>query len=87
MPFLFTRSYYEPPHLVAGRLHWSDDIPETSGKTKSYVSKLARWVQKTWRKREEDGYFIGPDAERLVSEKGAKLVYFPPDVKIETINV
>jgi hypothetical protein len=81
------RSYYDPPLLVAGRLYWSDDVREFRELTKPYFVRVAEWIQKHWQKREEDDFFIGPDALRLVSEEGAKLVYFPPDVQVEIVPV
>jgi hypothetical protein len=83
----FTRSYYEPPYLIAGRIYWSDDNQKFGELTKRSFAKLAVWVRKHWSRREEDGFYIGPEALRLVREEGAIPVYFPPGTPIEIIRV
>ena len=83
----FLRPYYSRPYLVAGRIYWSDDAPEFEDLTKPYYNKLQRWVRKNWKKREEDGYYVGPEAERLIRDEGAKPVYFPPGTKQTTIEI
>lgn len=77
------RGYYVPPFLVAGRLYCSDDVPALSRQTKPYFSRLARWVRSNWKRRTEDGYYIGPEAMRLVAEDQAQVAYIPPGVEIE----
>jgi hypothetical protein len=83
----FTRSYYDPPYLIAGRLHWSDDVEEFGGLTRPYFRTLGSRVRRHWRRRPEDGFYIGPDAERLVREEGAQLAYMPPGTPIEIIKI
>jgi hypothetical protein len=83
----FIRSYYEPPYLVAGRVYWSTDVPDLARQTKPHFTKLARWIRKHWKRRKEDGYYIGPDAQRLVEEGKAQPVYFPPGIEIKTLKV
>ena len=77
------RGYYDPPHLVAGRLYWSNDVPALSRQTKPHYTRLARWIRRSWMKRPEDGYFIGPDALQLIAKHGAKTTYLHPGVNIE----
>ena len=78
----FWRSYFHRPDaLVIGRLYCSDDVPDLFRITKPYFSKLAKWVRGKWEKLPE-GQFIGPEGQSLL-EKGVKLAYFPPGVKVE----
>ena len=60
----FTRSFFDPPHLVAGRVYWSDDVEDFGRETKAYFRKIVSWIRKNWRKR-DDGYYVGPEAEGL----------------------
>ena len=79
------RSYYVPPHLVAGRIWW----PGERGfgrQSKPVYEKLARWIRSNWLRREIDGFYIGPDAIRLERDERAQLVYLPPQVKIEVVK-
>jgi hypothetical protein len=84
---LYVRPSYRPPNLVAGQIHWYTDVRSMAAQTKLYFQKLRRWVQTTWRRREEDGYYMGPAAERLVAEANAGIAYLPPGVTVTTIPV
>jgi hypothetical protein len=83
----FTRSYYAPPYLIAGRLYWHGGNNEFARLTAPYFRILGSWVRRHWRRRPEDGFYIGPDAERLVREEGAQLAYLPPGTPIEIIKI
>jgi len=80
----YVRPHYIPPYLVAGQVLRNTDVPELAAQTKAYFLKLRKWVRENWRRREEDRYFIGPDAERILREEGARIAYLPPNVKVET---
>lgn len=79
----FLRSYYVPPFLVAGRLYWADDVPALSRRTKPYFLKLARWIKSNWARRADDGYYVGPEAMRLIVEDLAQTTYVAPGVEVE----
>ncbi|MBN2259820.1 MAG: hypothetical protein JW702_04720 [Clostridiales bacterium] len=81
----FRRSYYEKPYLIAGEIQWEDYPDEQAKQTKPYYSKLVRWIKKNWSRREEDGYYVGPDAQRLIDE-GAECYYFHPKTKLQFIE-
>jgi hypothetical protein len=83
----YVRPCYVPPHLIAGQVIWYTDVDEMARQTKPYFRKLRRWVEANWKLREEDGCFIGPQAERILQEQGAKVAYLPPDVKIKTVII
>jgi hypothetical protein len=83
----FRRSYYVPPHLIAGRVYWSSGLQEFRDLTKRHFLKIAAWIRRHWTQRSEDGFYIGPDALRLVREEGAQLAYLPPGVPIEVVQV
>ncbi|MDM8007203.1 MAG: hypothetical protein QUV05_13775 [Phycisphaerae bacterium] len=83
----YVRPRYSPPHLIVGQLIWYTDVAEFARQTKPYFEKLRRWVRANWRHREEDGYYVGPQAERILQEEGAKVAYLPPDVTIKQIRV
>lgn len=82
----FVRAYYAPPHLVAGCISWSDDSPELAKQTKPYFTRLRRWMDNNWRKRREDGYYVGPQADDLIAD-GAETLYFPPGTTIQEVPV
>jgi len=65
---------------------WYTDVKEFAKQTKPYFQKLRRWVRANWRRREEDGYYVGPHAERILQE-GAQIAYLPPDVTIKKVRV
>lgn len=79
---LFMRSYHQPPYLIMGHIHWSDDVPHLAKLTKRYFSKMAKWLEQNWRKHSA-GEFIGPEAWRLV-QLGAQLTDLPPGLNVET---
>ena len=81
----YVRPYYAPPILVAGHLFWNTDVSELARQTKPYFQKLRRWVQSNWKMREEDGYYIGPQAQKILEEERARIAYLPPEVKVRTI--
>ena len=83
----YVRPNYAPPHLVAGQVIWETDVKAFARQTKPYFMKLRRWVQTNWTLREEDPYYIGPDAERILREENAKIAYLPPGVTIKKIVV
>ena len=80
----FTRAYYRKPYLVAGRIYWSNDVPELASLTRDYFKQLAKWVRENWVKRTSDGYFFGPNALRLAENAATIVTYFPPAVTIES---
>lgn len=84
---LYIRPSYRPPCLVAGHVVWCTDAKVFAPQTKPYFLKLRRWVQTNWKLREEDPYYIGPDAERILRDEDAKIAYLPPGVTIKTIFV
>jgi hypothetical protein len=77
------RSYYLHPHLVSGRLYWSDDIKPLAALTKKPYTQLARWIRSNWRKLDGSSFFFGPEAERLVKDLVAIPVTFAPDMSVE----
>lgn len=81
----FTRSYYTAPFLVAGRIYWSDDAELLAKETKGYFAKLSSWIKKRWHRR-SDGYFVGPDGERLLREGLAQVTYLPPGTRVEQVS-
>jgi len=82
----YSRSVYDPPNLIAGRIYWSDDVPEMAAKTKRAFSQLAAWIRRSWERRKQDGYFVGPHANQLAEEEGVNFLYLPPDVEISVEN-
>jgi hypothetical protein len=84
---LYIRPSYRPPYLVAGQIHWYTDVRTMADQTKPYFQKLRRWVQTNWRRRDEDGYYVGPAAERLLVEGKAQATYLPPDVTVKQVPV
>jgi hypothetical protein len=46
---------------------------------------LAYWVRKHWTRMAAGGFYIGPDAQRLVRVESAELAYFPPGMPIEPL--
>ena len=83
----YSRPSYRPPNLIAGQIRWKKDNPEFAKLTRPYYAKLWRWAEKHWRKRIEDGYFIGPEADKLAELEETQLYYLPPGVKIEKVVV
>jgi hypothetical protein len=78
---------YTPPNLIAGHILWNGQDSKFGAQTRLYYAKLLRWVEKHWRKRIEDGYFIGPEADKLAEMEETQLYYLPPGVKIEKVVV
>jgi hypothetical protein len=83
----YFRPSYRRPLLIAGQIHWYTDVRSLADRTKPYFQKLRRWVQTNWRRREEDDYYIGPDAERLLAHANARIAYLPPGVTVERVRV
>ena len=83
----YIRPHYIHPYLVAGQVILNDDVRALADQTRPYFRKLRRWVQKNWRRREEDRYYIGPDAERILEIEGVRTAYLPPNTKFRTIII
>ena len=83
----FVPPRYDPPNLIAGQICWTGQYGTFGAQTKPYYAKLWRWVDKNWTKRLEDGYYLGPEAERLAEREETQLYYLPPGVKIEEVVV
>jgi hypothetical protein len=79
------RSYRDPPDLIAGRLYWSDDVPEFARETNPTFEKLRRSLRSNWTRREVDGFFVGPEAAELERAE-TRLVSLPRNVRIERIE-
>jgi|SRR6185369_123761 hypothetical protein len=73
----FMRAYFKNPYLVAGHIHWSDDVRELAARTKPKFQKLAGWVKKEWERLPGGGFYVGPEAKGLI-EKGATMVNVLP---------
>jgi len=73
----FMRAYFKDPYLVAGHIHWSDDVRELAARTKPIFQKLASWVRKEWERLPGGGFYVGPEAEGLI-RKGAITVNVLP---------
>ena len=78
----YSRSFYDPPNLIAGRIYWSNDVPELASRSKPIYSKLAAWIKKSWERRRQDGYYVGPQAKRLADEEGIEFFYLPPGLQV-----
>lgn len=83
----YVRPSYRPPYLVAGQVHWYTDSKEMARQTQPYFQKLRRWVQANWKRRDEDKYYIGPDAERILKQEKAELRYTPPGLATDTVRL
>lgn len=81
----YFRPWYQPPYLVAGQVVWNTDVKELAQQTRPYFQKLRRWVQKNWKRRQEDKYYIGPDAQRILQEQEAQIAYMPPNVTTKSV--
>lgn len=84
---LYIRPSYRPPYLVAGQIHWYRDVQALAERTKPYFQKLRRWVRANWRRREEDDYYVGPHAERILRDEKAQIAYLPPGVSVKTVSI
>ena len=73
----FMRPYYKKPYLVAGHIHWSDDVPHLAAQTKPYYQRMVKWIGKEWEKLPGGGFYIGPEAKSL-AESGAQMVNVLP---------
>jgi len=74
----FMRSYFSNPYLVAGHIHWSDDVVVLGVQTKPYFQKLRNWIKKEWERLPGGDYYIGPEAQELLA-KGAQMVNVLPE--------
>lgn len=83
----YIRPSHRPPYLVAGQIHWYTDVRAMAEQTKPYFQKLRRWVRANWRRREGDGYYVGPGAERLLAQENAQIAYVPPGVTVKMVRV
>ncbi len=82
----YVRPYYAAPSLVAGHLFQNTDLSDLAKQTKPHFQRLRMWIQANW-ELQEDGYFIGPDAMRILREENATLSYIPSDVTIKKVRV
>lgn len=82
---LYVRCGYDPPSLVASNVLWYTTVRELARQTEPYFMRLRRWVKASWRQREEDGYYIGPHAERILEEECAKVAYLPLGATVKRI--
>jgi len=83
----YIRPSYRPPYLVAGQIHWYTDGRSMAQQTKQYFQRLRRWVHANWDRRDEDGYYVGPAAERILADDKAQLAYLPPNVIIKNVHI
>lgn len=77
----FLRSYHHGSHLVIGRIHWSDDVPDLAKETKPFFLMLTKWIQKHWEKL-PDGQYVGPNAKSRM-DGGAVCAQLPPELTVE----
>ena len=73
----FMRSYFANPYLVAGHIHWSNDVPALAVKTKPYYQKITKWIKQNWQPQPGGNFYLGPEAQSLIS-KGAQMVNVLP---------
>jgi hypothetical protein len=79
------RSYEKDGALIAGQLIWTDDNKDRASKTKSMFSVLSKWIKSSWPLRDSDGYFIGPEAQKM-ELSGVPLLYVPTGVTIKKLD-
>jgi hypothetical protein len=84
---LYVRPSYRHPYLIAGQIRWYTDVRRLAEQTKPYFQKLRRWVRANWRLREEDGYYEGPVAQRLLADGKAQPTYLPPGVGVKPVQL
>jgi hypothetical protein len=73
----FMRSYFKDPYLVAGHIHWSDDVRALSVKTRPHYQQISKWINKNWERLPGGRYYVGPEARSLIN-RGAEMVNVLP---------
>jgi hypothetical protein len=81
----FDRSVVSGTDIVAGRIWWSDYPPDFARRTKPPFASLRKWIRAHW-KRRGDGFYVGPEAERLIAQ-GYEALYLPRGTVVETVKV
>jgi len=79
------RSCEKDGALVAGQLLWTDDNKDRASQTKPIFSVISKWIKSHWLLRDSDGYFIGPEANKMESS-GVPLLYVPAGVTVKKLE-
>jgi hypothetical protein len=82
----FLRPYYDPPHLIDGRLHWKDYPENLAARTKPYFDKLFRWVRANWKNKTEDRFWTGPVAFDMLADGSAQHRSCVNGISVESVG-